>query len=169
MNILPCSPETYFKDLSELQLLELVVWREARGEKDQDSRRGVAYVIRNRTTHPGWWGHDWRSVIMKPWQFSSMPVFHDDVNINKDSNCEQWPETDSASETECLSAASEAYLGLGDDPTYGATFYHDTSMDWPKAWGSISGYENTFNIGRLKFYRLLPANQAHTSDAADTK
>lgn len=30
----------------------------------------VACVIRNRVTHPRWWGSDWRSVCLAPAQFS---------------------------------------------------------------------------------------------------
>jgi hypothetical protein len=168
MQSLPCTPETYEETLSELQLLTLVVWREARGES-LDAKRAVAHAIKNRVQHPSWWGRDWRTVIMKPWQFSSMPIFQDGKNINPDPNCEKWPDDDSPSETDSLSVASGAYLDLDDDPTDGANHYHDTSMSWPKAWGPFTGYVNTVNIGRLKFYRLLPANQAHTSDVTDIK
>src|SRR5690606_28151479 len=30
----------------------------------------VGAVIRERVLRPGWWGTDWQSVCLKPWQFS---------------------------------------------------------------------------------------------------
>jgi hypothetical protein len=33
-------------------------------------RAAVGLVVRNRATHPGWWGKDWKGVILKDKQFS---------------------------------------------------------------------------------------------------
>jgi len=136
-----------YGQLSELKLIALCCYREARGEP-LDGKRGVCHVIRNRVNQPSWWGGDWKSVILKPWQFSSF-------NVN-DPNNSLWPPDDSPSWTDCLSAASGVYAGVDDDLTGGATFYHDTSMGWPKAWGSETEYVNTLNVGRLKFYKPIP-------------
>ena len=147
-----------YTELSPVQLFALCIWREARGESE-DGKRGVAHVIANRVNHPGWWGHDWCSVILKPWQFSSF-------NKN-DPNSEKWPEDTDPSWQQCLSIASDVYLGMNSDPTDGACYYYDTSIEFPRAWGPQSEYTNTLNIGRLKFWRRnLPTNLEAVQDAA---
>lgn len=140
-----------YEEIPDPSLIALCVWREARGEQ-RLAKRGVAHVIANRVKHPGWWGHDWKSVILKPWQFSS---FNSD-----DPNSDKWPSDDDPSWTDSLSVASGVYLGMDDDVTEGSCYYHDTSMGWPKAWGNEAEYENVINIGRLKFYRMKPATNA---------
>ena len=136
-----------YENLSDLHLIALAIWREARGEPIE-GKRGVAFVIANRVRKPGWWGKDWKSVILKPWQFSSF-------NSN-DPNSSKWPTDDSdPTFNDCLTAAYEAHDGLGADPTSGAFYYHDTSIPFPKAWGEESQYENTLTVGRLKFYKPI--------------
>jgi spore germination cell wall hydrolase CwlJ-like protein len=133
-----------YGELSDLSLMALCCYREARGETIF-GKRAVCHVIKNRASQPGWWGHDIQSVVLKPWQFSSF-------NPN-DPNSTVWPADDSPSWTDSLSAASAVLIGEDQDSTDGATFYHDLSMGWPKAWGKESDYVNTLNIGRLRFYR----------------
>ena len=53
----------------------------------------------------------------------------------------------------CYEAAAGAINGSETDPTEGGTYYHDTSIEFPKAWGAEGDYENTYSIGRLKFYK----------------
>jgi hypothetical protein len=137
-----------YKDLSDLTLLELCVWREARGE-GFDGKRGVAHVVRNRVyggVH--WWGRDWHSVILHPWQFSSFNA--------SDPNSNQWPGDADPSWAECCAASIPIYNGTDEDLTLGATFYFDVSIDWPASWGPQANYENTLNLGRLRFWKLLP-------------
>jgi N-acetylmuramoyl-L-alanine amidase len=141
-------PINDYANLSDLSLLALCVWREARGE-GSDGKRGVGHVIRNRvygSTH--WWGKDWHSVILHPYQFSS---FNAD-----DPNSDRWPSDLDPSWGECLQAATPVYLAHDVDLTNGATFYYDTSISWPHAWGDQAAYENTLNVGRLKFWKLRP-------------
>ncbi len=134
-----------YDELSELSLLALCCYREARGEPF-DGKRAVCHVILNRASQPGWWGNGIKSVILKPWQFSSF-------NSN-DPNSDIWPTDDGdPAWIQCLSAASGVLVGEDPDPTDGSTYYHDTSISFPKAWGLESDYVNTFNVGKLKFYR----------------
>ena len=134
-----------YSDMSDLVLLELAIWREARGEV-YDAKRGVAWAIKNRVDHPSWMGRDWHTVILKPWQFSSFNV--SDVNNTK------WPEDSDPSFAECCAVAQGVYLGQDStDLTDGATHYYDISIDFPKAWGSEDEWVNTLNIGRLKFWK----------------
>lgn len=145
------NPQPY-TELSDLTLLELCVWREARGE-GFEGKRGVAWTIRNRVTHPKWWGHDWHSVILKPWQFSSFNL--------QDPNNTRWPADDDPSFADCCAAAVPVY-NIGDtDPTDGATHYYDTSIDFPKAWGPQGEWVNTLNVGRLKFWKMRPPQSNH--------
>jgi len=135
-----------YTELSDLTLLALCCWREARGETFA-GMRGVCHVIHNRTLKPGWWGHDWKSVILKPFQFSSFN--------SSDPNSYKWPEDDAPSWTACMAAASAIYTGQDEDLTEGATYYFDTSISWPKAWGKEEDFVNTLNLGRLRFFRPL--------------
>ena len=58
-------PQLY-SDMSDLELLSLCVWREARGE-GLLGKRGVAHVVKNRSDQPGWWGQTFiKAVILKP-------------------------------------------------------------------------------------------------------
>ena len=129
----------------EFILLALTVWRESRGET-QDARRGVAWSIRNRVLHPGWWGGSWVGVILKPWQYSSFNA--------GDANAAKFPAAEDAAWDACLAAATEAYHGDGEDPTGGAVNYFDRSLDGdePK-WATDGSYAHTVNLGNLRFYR----------------
>lgn len=58
-----------FETMPEGELLALCAWSECRGEP-RDGKIAVIHTILERAKHPSWWGHDVRSVILKPWQFS---------------------------------------------------------------------------------------------------
>ena len=60
----------------DLKIMALTVWAESRGESHL-GQRAVAWVIRNRFEHPGWWsrteGFPYGSIAAVcrcPWQFS---------------------------------------------------------------------------------------------------
>ena len=55
----------------EVALLALVIWREAQGETVQ-TKRVMAWSVRNRALRPSWWGSGWAEVITKKDQYSSM-------------------------------------------------------------------------------------------------
>jgi spore germination cell wall hydrolase CwlJ-like protein len=131
----------------EFILVALCVWREARGEP-RDAKRGVAWTIRNRAMQPSWWGKDWVSVVLKPWQFSSFNA--DDPNVAK------WPSPQDSAWLACMEAAEEALSGSGEDPTGGATHYHDASLDRnPPSWACDGSMQPTAHLGRLRFYRRV--------------
>lgn len=136
-----------YSELSDAQLLALCVWREARGEPPE-AKLAVACSIRNRVNNPSWWGKDWESVILKPWQYSSF-------NKN-DPNEKKWPSESDSSFTDCTLAANQVFFDDVPDTTNGATHYYDTSISFPKAWGSEAEWENTLNVGRLKFWKMRP-------------
>jgi N-acetylmuramoyl-L-alanine amidase len=137
-----------YAHLSELELLALCVWREARGE-GLLGKRGVAHVIQNRAAHPRWWGGpSLHSVILKPWQFSSFNP--------GDANAEKWPGDCNPWFVDCEEICQAVLRGADEDITGGATSYHDISIP-PPAWATDGSNELTLAVGRLKFYRLAPA------------
>lgn len=54
---------------ADLEVMARTLWAECRLEPDQ-GQVAVAWVIRNRATHPRWWGRSVKEVCLKPWQFS---------------------------------------------------------------------------------------------------
>jgi spore germination cell wall hydrolase CwlJ-like protein len=150
------NPQPY-NELSDLPLLELCVWREARSEPF-DGKRAVAWVIKNRSARASWWNEhiagSLSRVILHPYQFSSFNA--------TDPQRDKWPNDSDPVFADCCAAAIPVYTGDDDaDPTLGATYYYDTSIEWPSAWGEQSEFVNTLNIGRLRFWRTV----VHTTDA----
>lgn len=147
-----------YDNLSDLELLELAIWREARGES-YDGKRGVAHVVRNRvygTTK--WWGNgSYRSVILHPYQFSSF--------LPDDPNADRWPGSGDVAWADCVAIALAVSNGTDEDLTLGATMYYDTSIPWPHEWGNPGLYDNTLNVGKLRFFKLKPV--ASSVDEAD--
>lgn len=105
--------------LSEVELLALCIWGEARGEP-VIGQLAIAHVVLNRVAAPRWWGHDVPSVILKPYQFS----FFNDLTRA----------AEGASRPAQLTIAELALAKLTQDPTLGATHYHAVGMtpDWTR-------------------------------------
>jgi len=118
--------------LDDTQLLALCIWGEARGES-VTGQLAVAHVVLNRVDRARWWGHDVRSVILKPYQFS---FFNDSPALAPGPGLVQL-------------AIAELALGkLTLDPTLGATHYHAVGMtpDWTRF------LRHVVDIGRHRFY-----------------
>jgi N-acetylmuramoyl-L-alanine amidase len=135
-----------YGELSALDLMKLCVWREARGEGIL-GKRGVAHVIQNRADDPSWWGHDIRSVILKPWQFSSFNA--------ADPNSDKWPADGDPSFQDCEQICEAVEARKDEDITAGATSYYDISIP-PPAWAADGSNVLTLSVGRLQFYKLAP-------------
>jgi N-acetylmuramoyl-L-alanine amidase len=135
------NPVTDYNSLSDPDLLKLCVWREARGEGPL-GQRGVAHVILNRAGDPMWWGHDIKSVILKPYQFSSFNA--------GDPNADKWPMDDDPALLEISPMCDAVLQGTDRDITDHAQFYHDVSVTPPWA----EDYILTLQVGRLMFYKL---------------
>lgn len=134
-------------DVYPLALLAICVWREARGESIE-TKTAVACSIRNRVSRPGWWGHNWTSVILMPWQYSSF-------NAN-DPNSRLLPHDNDPSWEESLNAAYAVYCNQVEDTTQGADSYFDRSLDQnPPAWATDGTKTHTVDSGRLHFYRTM--------------
>lgn len=117
----------------------VTIWREARGES-RDAKRGVAWVIFNRTQDKRWPGNA-AAVCQQPKQFSCWNP--DDPNYAK------WP----AFMDDVFESCCDAWDERGPDPTGGANHYHSfrDPADFPK-WADPA--KATVRIGAFTFYRL---------------
>lgn len=131
-------------------LTALVVWREASNQLPV-ARRGVACVIKNRVTRPGWWGRTLLDVVSKPAQFTSMVPPSKAGEHPWDPNLVRYPAPDDQSWLNCVAIADDVWSNDGGDPTNGATFYYDKSMDKaPPAWAAT--YKHTVDLGDIHFF-----------------
>jgi len=129
---------------SDVNLLGLCVWREARGEI-YDAKFGVACSIRNRVNHPTWWGHNYHEVILEKWQYTSFDP--------SDPNSTKFPGATDPAYLECLEAASCVINGKMTDTTGGASSYFDKSLDThPPKWATDGSNIHTADLGHLHFY-----------------
>lgn len=133
------------KDIYPLSLFELVIFREARGEVFS-SKIAMAWTVRNRVKNPGWWGQDFESVILMPWQYSSFN--HNDPNAVK------MPHSVDPAFQDAQKIALDLY---GDTPTFadlscGADSYFDNSLDNnPPAWAGIA--KHVADVGNFHFFK----------------
>ena len=135
---------TNYSSLSEIDLMKLCVWREARGEQIL-GKRGVAHVILNRVNSGQvWMGTSISAVILKAYQFSSFNP--------GDPNSTRWPLDDDPSFMDCSWVCNGELAGTDEDITNGAEFYHDVSIPEPQAWKDAD-YQLTLQVGRLIFYK----------------
>jgi len=119
------SIQTWLDSLTDQQLFAVMLLAEARGE-DTLGRQMVAAVVMNRIAvakaHESqfgskfWWGDDVRSVILKPWQFSSFN--ETDPNRSKMPSFLQLPQWG-----EAMEIAASAIDGTLGDPSNGADSY----------------------------------------------
>ena len=126
-------------------------WGEARGE-GVDGMHGVINVIATRAANPRWWGDDFASVCLRPYQFSCW--------LPTDPNRAQLLAVTEEDPQFCraLALADFAMLGELNDITGGADSYFAIGSDLP-AWAV--GRKPTAVIGNQKFYRIsLPPLEA---------
>jgi len=134
-----------YDNYSDEQLLALVIWRESQNQPFA-AKFGVGCSIRNRVQHPRWWGRDYRSVILDPWQYSSF-------NAN-DPNSNKFPSATSPGYADCVEAAQNVLRGLPDN-TKGAVSYFDRSLDTnPPKWSVSPQFEKTLDLGAFHFFTL---------------
>lgn len=129
------------REVTDLFLMTLCVWREARGET-KEAQIAVAHSILNRVNHPKWWGNSISAVVTRKWQYSSMTDPHDPQLTT-------WPVFGDASWASCFDAAVGALSGSYENPVPGADSYHDTSIQ-PPSWAATS--HRLEQIGHLVFY-----------------
>jgi N-acetylmuramoyl-L-alanine amidase len=139
---------TSYDELSDSDLMALCVWREA-DDQQTLGKRGVAHVIQNRMKYPSEFGHSIRSIILKPYAFSSFNEGNpDSTKYPNEQNAEEWQ-----SWLDSQTACQDVLQGTDTDFTGGCVMYHDTSIGEPPAW--TKEFEFVLQVGRLKFYRKV--------------
>ncbi len=124
-------------------LMTDTVWAEARGES-LTGKIAVAYVIENRVKD-GRFGKNHKEVILARKQFSCF-------NTKRSKNKMRDPLKYDSFNTwkECYKAVELVLGGKVEDPTMGATHYHNKDIEpyWAKS------MEFTKQIGNHRFYRV---------------
>ena len=119
-------------------LLSLLVCREAQFEP-YVGQLAVAQTVINRADHPGWWGHDARSVILAPYQYSPMTV-------PGDAGLTRWTVTAS-----CRQAAQDALARTSPMVPPGADSFYAEYIKAPK-WATPERFVK--QVGTHKFYNM---------------
>lgn len=119
-------------------LLALMTCREAQFEP-YAGQVAVAQTVMNRVAHPGWWGHDVRSVILAPYQYTSM-------SVPGDPGLTRWTVTAS-----CERAARHALSGAKPSYAPGADSFYAEYIPAPK-WATPARF--VVQIGRHRFYNM---------------
>lgn len=139
----------------DIDTMARTLWGESRGEP-RAGKVAVAWVIKNRASHPRWWGDGIASVCRMPWQFS---CWNPDTDKAPNPNLEKLKNvtTDDAAFRECLQVALSVIAGAEPDPTGGANHYHTIAKPkgakrWPPKWAA--GHKPTATIHRHVFYKL---------------
>lgn len=118
----------------EVILMALTAWLEGQDQGEQ-GMLAICWVIRNRVMKPGktWWGDDWEEVVLKKWQFSALAEAKrlDSVLPGDPAKVHSWDVA--------LRAAESTYLGMGIDPTGGATHYYAPKLIAEPAWVKAPG------------------------------
>lgn len=130
---------------SNLRLLAMLVWGEARGTTFKE-KVSVAWVVKNRKDYPSWWGSGWQGVILKPYQFSCFNA----TDPNRQKMREPLEYDSQEVWEECCIAAAVVYSDIVEDPTGGADHYFSGSLT--PSWAN--NQQPTAIIGPFKFYKL---------------
>lgn len=138
-----------FRNLTDLELLALLVWGEARGESDE-GKRAVAHLVMNRLKLKRY-GKTLKEVILKPAQFSCFNL--GDPNRPKleklARNREDKEVLDYKLLNKCEVIASAVLSGNDHDNTFGSTNYFNPEKAAPK-WAKKMIKKTT--IGKHDFY-----------------
>ena len=126
---------------TELVMLTLAVYREARGEIPT-AQIGVAWCIRNRVESPKWWGKDYLNCLFKKWQISSL-------TDPKDPQLTVWPKPPDDAWERAYNIAYMVKEGMVAHPFPGADSYHDISIP-PPFWAKPE--QRKGQAGRIIFY-----------------
>jgi N-acetylmuramoyl-L-alanine amidase len=136
---------------ADLDIATRTVIGEARGE-NITGQVAVAFVIRNRVLFlPSWWGNTPKEVCLKPSQFSCWNLRDPNrdfiMKLSRDDSLYQGVEQ----------TVLDVFLGIPNDPTYGATTYKviGTKASWDSA---VEGAPPKV-VDHQEFWRLSPAGK----------
>lgn len=132
-------------DLSDQEVVGKTIFGEA-SNQSYIGQQAVANVIQNRVAKPGWWGNDFRSVCLKPYQFSCW--------LASDPNSSRIMEVDpeNAVYQQCMAIAGLAMADQLHDVTNGATSYYAITMGNPPGWAR--GKTPCATIGEHIFFQV---------------
>jgi spore germination cell wall hydrolase CwlJ-like protein len=119
--------EITLNDQSELNLATGVIYAEAE-DQPLDGKFAVACVIRNRVLNPGWWGKDWRSVLLKPLQFSCLNHDNPTGRARVEKACWPFKMHHDVNWRECRMVAFGMLNDCFGDFTGGANHYYNPSI-----------------------------------------
>ena len=132
--------------LRDDELLARVIWGEARGEP-VEGQIAVGCVIRNRVRNPSWWGDDWKSVMLKPYQFSCLNVNDPNREKLKDLGLHSDPVA-----RQCLYVARGIITDMILDNTAGANHY--VHCRWVDRTSWAKGRDPVQKINNHWFYKI---------------
>lgn len=132
----------------EMILMALTAWLEGQDQGEQ-GMLAICWVIRNRVLKAGktWWGDDWEDVVLKKWQFSALAESKR-LDAALPGDPEKVPTWGIA-----LKVAEVTYLGMGIDPTNGATHYYAPKLIAEPPWVKAPGTIFKCQIGDHLFYK----------------
>lgn len=129
------SARSLFKELTDIELLALCIWSEARGEPIK-GQVAVGHVVLNRVKGSDWFGKTIRGVILKKYQFS---WFNDPPS--------KLPKVGK----EFVAIAELIDAGITKDVSRGATHFHADWLDPEPFWAEEMKRVTT--IGAHIFYK----------------
>ena len=137
-----------FREWSDLELLAAVIWAEAGGE-EFSGKVGVGLTVQTRVFHPRWWGHNWREVILCPYQFCCFNP--NNPRFKPLSELRFFiPKEEKRAYEESQLVAKEIYLGRMADYIGQPTHYH--TLNARPLWALSPNIRYLCRIGKHKFY-----------------
>lgn len=127
--------------LDDVHLLALDVFAEA-ADQPLDGQIGAAWAPKNRVEHPGWWGHDYHSVILCPEQLSWV--------MEGGENHERVAAAIDDIPANFLDLAAGVISGRISSTVDGATNYFNPEKCWPE-WADRMAFVR--QIADHRFYR----------------
>lgn len=131
-----------YENWSELDLLTALILGEAGGEI-KAGQVGVALTVKTRHNNPGWWGRNWREVMLCLNQFDCWMDEHDRILASYTQHTKEW--------IDCAVVAQGVYTGTTQDYLGSPTHYHEEHVhpDWAPKMKFLG------QIGHHLFYRDL--------------
>ncbi|MEK8033816.1 cell wall hydrolase [Ideonella sp. DXS29W] len=138
---------------SDVVTLARTMWGEARGEIGAiDGMCAVAHVVLNRVKRQTYWGRTVAGVCQKPWQFSCWN--RNDRNLPQlmavDATNARFAQALEQADQLITLERTDAARRQRDDPTGGATHYHDARLSPPPRWAR--GHAPSARIGHHLFF-----------------
>lgn len=138
----------------EYILMALTAFYEA-ADQGEEGMRAVCWTIRNRALMPGnqWYGNDIEEVVLKKWQYSALAGKQAGGKEGALSDILPGDPSKNPAWATALHVAESTYLGMGIDPTNGATHYYAPKLVGEPKWVKAPGTTFKKEIGDHLFYK----------------